>query len=81
MTLTIADAEDSYLDGVTSFEEWRQEFEAKWFQPLGLSLLGGMMASLPPEVLANLPPDAVAQIQQKLGGGDNASITPIQPGQ
>lgn len=71
MPLTIADAEDSYLDASARIDQWMREFEAEWYEPLGKMQLAMMMATLPDEVKAQLEamnPEAYKNFQDLLGG-------------
>ncbi len=62
--LNISHAEDAFLSGEADFQEWRDQFEAQWYAPLGRSLIGGMIQSLPPEVLAQLRQQLPGQMMQ-----------------
>lgn len=41
---TIADAEDAFLEGSTVWAEWLNGFEAQFYAPLAMSILGAAMA-------------------------------------
>lgn len=63
--ITIAQAEDAFLEGQANFEEWKEDFERNWFQPLGRTLMASVLASMDPETmqkLAEINPDAFAQV-------------------
>ena len=71
MTLTIADAEDAWLDGSTEFEAWLEEIEAEWYAPLQRTLVATLFSSLPDEVLeqlAGMNPDAIQTLLAQYGG-------------
>ena len=48
--LTIFDAEDSFNEGSLRFEEWLEESEARWYRPLGKTMMAVWLQSLPQEV-------------------------------
>jgi hypothetical protein len=69
MALNIGDAEDSYLKGSLDFDEWLEEFERQWYEPLGRTMLATLLQSLPPEVAAQLQarnPQAFEEMAQMI---------------
>ena len=47
-------AESAYLAGKANFEQWRQKFEAEWFEPLGVDMIRTMVEQIPDEAKAEL---------------------------
>ena len=52
--LTIADAEDAFLEGQALFDEWVDEFQMQWFTPLAETQLGMLLESMGEERKAAL---------------------------
>lgn len=48
-SLTLEDAESSFLMGKAEFEKWFLEFQTNWYMPLGIDLLGVMVNTMPME--------------------------------
>lgn len=75
MPVNITTAGDAWLEGKATFEEWRQKFEAEWFDPLGASLWGMLVSRMAPEeltALAQMNPQGYAAIERIIGGGQYA---------
>ena len=75
MPINIQTAEDAWLEGKASFEEWRQQFEADWFEPLSASMWGMLFARMSPEehvALRQMNPQAYDMISAIIKGGTNA---------
>lgn len=73
MTLTIKNAEDAYLYGRASFEEWQEQFMQSWFAPIGVSLMAAIWQKMTPEehaALRQLSPQAYDVIDQQVGGAN-----------
>lgn len=49
MSLTIADAEDSWLHGQATLEEWKRESALKFYEPMIASMAGIALKDLTPE--------------------------------
>ena len=55
MPLSILDADDAYLAAKSTFEEWQEQFEQEWIEPMARAIaLPALMMALPPEVHAQL---------------------------
>lgn len=70
MTLNIANAESAYLLGSTRFMEWQAGFEARWYAPLTMTLVGVGMASMDApalEMLRAMNPDGFNQVRKLIG--------------
>lgn len=48
-SLTIEDAESSFLKGKAEFEEWKMNFEMRWLMPQILDYLGTVVNTMPAE--------------------------------
>lgn len=68
MPLNIADAEDAYLGAQAQFDEFIEEFESQWYEPLGEALIAALMQSIPPEVKEFIDPEVLKTIEDRLGG-------------
>lgn len=66
--LNISHAEDAYLGAQARFEEFMEEFESRWFEPLGESMMAALMASIPEEVKAMMDPELLKTVEDRLGG-------------
>lgn len=72
MPLTIADAESSYSNGLVEFNEWRDEFLARWYKPMAATQVALLLASMSPQEMAGVDPtvlQSVATLAQDLIGG------------
>lgn len=75
MTLTIKTAENAWLEGRARFQEWVQQDEADWFEPLGRSLMALLVSRMAPEeleALAMMNPQGFDMMQSIVSGGANA---------
>ena len=76
--MTIADAEDAYLEGSAFFEEWKAEDEREWFKPIGDTMIAVLFEQMTPEMHAEMraiDPDSydiMAQLAKYQGGSKNA---------
>lgn len=52
--MDITNAESAYLAGKANFEQWKQKFEAEWFEPLGVDMLRTMIDGLPDQAKTEL---------------------------
>ena len=71
MSLTVEDAESSYLKGKAEFDEWKDQFEMRWYMPRVIDYLGTMVNTMPIESRI-IAPDATAimeRIYRKSRGG------------
>lgn len=71
MSLTIEDAESSFLKGKAEFEKWFYEFEKRWYEPQIADLLGTMVNTMPIESrnMAPLETSAAELLYKKMRGG------------
>lgn len=70
-SLTIEDAESSFLKGKAMFNEWKDEFELHWNAPQAIDALGILVNTMPMEGRM-MAPDATAimeRIYRKMRGG------------
>jgi hypothetical protein len=57
MSLTVRDAEDSWLAGKRRWDKYLSEFDARWNAPKVMEDVVLFINQVPPEVMAALPPD------------------------
>ncbi len=62
-SLTIEDSESSFLKGKAEFESWLKLFNARWYMPQALDLLGTMVNTMPVESRM-INPDVTAQMEK-----------------
>jgi hypothetical protein len=76
--MTIADAEDAYLEGSAFFEEWKKDDEAEWFKPIGDTMIAMLFEQMTPEMHAEMRAidpesyDIMAQLAKYQGESKNA---------
>lgn len=71
MSLTIETAESSFLKGKAEFDEWKDEFEMRWYMPQVLDLIGTLVNTMPLESRL-ISPDATATVEamyRRMRGG------------
>ena len=74
--LNIASAEDAFLTGVTAWESFITEFEARWYAPLTMTMLAGALMSSDPATLEYLratDPVGFDALMGKIRGGSNGN--------
>lgn len=72
--MNLRDAESAYMDGRVKFQEWLDEFYAKWYEPLYKTQLALLLSSLTQEELMLPGMETVIETtKQLLGGGNYAS--------
>jgi len=70
-SLTVEDAESSFLKGMAEFELWFQEFSEKWNKPNMVDVLGVMVNTMPMEsrILNPVVTAAAEMAYKKMRGG------------
>ncbi len=68
MTVTIDNAESAFLTGYSKWQDFREQFERQWLQPLAERQLGMMVKTLPANVAQYMDPATLEQIKQMMGG-------------
>ena len=70
-SLTIEDAESSFLKGKADFDEWRENFENGWYAPQIVDFLGTLMNTMPLQGKLMAPRETLLmdKIYRKLRGG------------
>jgi hypothetical protein len=63
MSLTIVDAESSFLKGKAEFTEWKDGFLVRWYRPQAIDLLGTLVNTMPIESRM-IAPNATAQMER-----------------